>query len=96
MLLIIIVFTGLNAADLNLTRLMLPEKPFFTVSLTYEHGLVLRGPAKQYCLPALPVAAITMEQDTLVLNLGEMRLKLPRFLVWGNLISLRRFLMLTN
>lgn len=96
MILILIVFTGLKAADLNLTRLLLPDKPFSTVSITYERCLVFKGPAKQYCLPSLLVATITMEQDTLLVELGGVRFKLPRFMVWGNLMSLRRFLMLTN
>lgn len=90
--LLLLVLGGLKLADANLTRLMAPEAPFATVSLQYEHGLVLKGPEKQYRLPSLDLVTIDVEENSLHLSRGGRGLKLPRFVALGNIEKLRGLL----
>lgn len=89
LLFLVLVLGGLKLVDASLSRLIEPDAPFATVSLQYEHGFVLLGPEKQYCLPSLELGTIKVEESSLRFSRGERSLKLPRFLTWGNIEKLR-------
>ena len=93
MLFLFLVLGGLNLVDANLTRLVLPDTPFATISRTYEHGLVLKVPEKQYNLPSLEIVTIAMEDGSLLFTRnGGGGVKVPRFLTWWNIKKLRGLL----
>ena len=92
LLLFLLFLGGVALVDTNLTRLIMPETPFATISLAYEHGLVFKGPETCYCLPSLDILTLSSGKDNLRLSRGGPGLKVPRFISLGNIDKLRRLL----
>lgn len=89
LLLVVVVLLGTNLVDSQLNRLILPEQPISTLSVTYEHGLVCRAPQAKFSLPALNIAELSIEGDVACLRVGRLCLDLPLAINWGNLDNMR-------
>jgi hypothetical protein len=97
LLFILIVVFGLNLVDGGLTRLLLPEQAFATVSVGYSHGLYFVGPNSHFQIQSKKIGALKIEGESIQLELLFFRLQLPLFLHLGNIENLRELAgMLTN
>lgn len=77
MLLFVILVVGVNLVDGGLTRLIQPDTPFSTFSISYGHGLVLEGPESQYGIESLPLGFISMGERGIVLETDKYSLGIP-------------------
>lgn len=94
--LILIVFTGANLVDTSLTKLLLPEEPFATMAVKYEHGFVFQGPQSKVSFPPALMGHLAVEEDRIELSTGYFAVKIPFVLTLGNIDSLRATWLLTK
>jgi hypothetical protein len=87
-----LVLGGLSIVDAGLTRLIMPEAPFVSVSIKYSHGMTLVVPDKQYHVPCIELCTVSIEDSYWHFARGGGEVKLPRLLIFGDIEKLRSWL----
>ena len=96
-LLAVIVVFGLSLVDGGLTRLVLPEEDFSTISVGYNHGLYFAGPNSRYQLNSKRIGALLIIEEELQVETLSFRLRLPLYINLGSIENIRDMAgMLTN
>jgi len=88
-MLLMVVIIGINLVDGSLTRLMLPDLPFSTVSVKYNHGMVLTGPESELCLVSPSLAALWVAGDVVHVETVWFKIRTPYILTLGNIENMR-------
>lgn len=88
----LLVVVGLRLVDANLTRMIVPDTPFATFSLRYEHGFVLVGSGEKHPVPSLALVNLRTGASKLSICRGRGELVLPLYLNLGEIKGLRGLL----
>lgn len=91
-LILCLVLGGLSIVDAGLTRIIMPEAPFVTLSVKYSHGLTLVVPEKHYHIPCIELCTVRIEDSYWHFAKGGGEIKLPRFFILGDIKKLRSWL----
>jgi hypothetical protein len=92
----LVVIGGLNLVDGNLTRLMVPESPYLTASVSYDHGIVISGPERKIRLGAQDLVFIASRGGEVHLERGPIQLRIPYIITLGGIEKIRDWVGLTN
>jgi len=90
-LLVLVVIAGIGMVDNSLTRLIMPERPFATVAVKYQHGLLVQGAEADVYLKAYEIGAITIDQKEICFQTRRFEILVPHSIRVGDINEIRRF-----
>lgn len=76
MLLVLVVF-GLRIVDNSLTGLLLPDSPYLTVAVEYEHGIIIRGPERVIHIPVQDIASLLVNDGSIEIRTCGIKIRIP-------------------
>ncbi|MTI95636.1 MAG: hypothetical protein FH749_09120 [Firmicutes bacterium] len=66
--------------DRKFTALQQPDSPFVTIGIEYAHGFVLAGPDNVYNIPGLQLFNLAVQDEHIVVTIGETQFTLPLYI----------------
>lgn len=87
-----VVLGGLSIVDSGLNRLIMPEEPFISVAVQYNHGLELKVPGKQVSVPCIELCSVNTKDNYWHIARGGASFMLPRYISFGDIDKLRSWL----
>jgi len=73
----LILLIGIALVDGSLNRLIVPDRPFATASIKYNHGIVWVSQEKQVAVKAPRLANLQINQNQMSLETRLFKLELP-------------------